>query len=371
MKILWLAPMDWFTDCACREITKNIRDKYWDKSKYDFFLRTEFMNADWYVINPNWVMKHILTTKNQTPLIAQIFWWNEDKLLECFKQLEEKYSDYFYWLELNLGCPAKTVMQNGWWSAMLKDKVRTLEIIKKIRNTIKMPFSIKTRTWINEDDLENQKQFILEASNYVDMITVHGRTVKQWYGGDIDRDFIYDIKKNTNPNCKILWNGWIKSYSDIAPLIRGEMGGCSAGTEGDSGGYLDGILIWQWAIWNPRIFTTHEKSKSELLDTILTHLDTMLGCEYFFENKTKKAWNIYYPLLSSEVIISNLSNLQPSSVSNLQLSSDSIISNLLCQFRKHLFQYVKWIDWSKEFKVEISQIKDYDRLVNRIKEFLS
>lgn len=348
--ILWLAPMDWFTDCACREITKNIRDKYWDKSKYDFFLRTEFMNADWYVINPNWVMKHILTTKNQTPLIAQIFWWNEDKLLECFKQLEEKYSDYFYWLELNLGCPAKTVMQNWWWSAMLKDKARTLEIIKKIRKTIKMPFSIKTRTWINEEDLENQKQFILEASNYVDMITIHGRTVKQWYGGDINRDFIYDIKKNANPNCKIIWNGWIKSYNeilpllapnnDILPLIRGEMGG-----------YLDGIMIWQWAIWNPRIFTPHEKSKSELLDTILTHLDTMLECEYFFENETKKTWNILYEMTENK----------------WEINTEMI----LVQFRKHLFQYIKWIDWSKEFKVEISQIKGYQNFIEKIKSFFS
>ena len=327
--------MDWFTDCACREITKNIRDKYWDKTKYDFFLRTEFMNADWYVINPNWVMKHILTTKNQTPLIAQIFWWNEDKLLECFKQLEEKYSDYFYWLELNLGCPAKNVMQNWWWSAMLKDKARTLKIIKKIRETIKMPFSIKTRTWIDENDLSAQRDFILEASNYVDMISIHGRTVKQWYGGDINRDFIYDIKKNANPNCKIIGNWAIKSYEEIDMKIW----------------LLDGIMIWQWAIWNPWIFTKHEKSKSELLDTILTHLDTMLGCEYFFENETKKTWNILYK----------------KSENKWEINTEII----LVQFRKHLFQYIKWIDWSKEFKVEISQTKGYQNFIEKIRSFFS
>lgn len=335
MKILWLAPMDWFTDCACRETTKNTRDKYWDKSKYDFFLRTEFMNADWYVINPNGVMKHILTTQNQTPLIAQVFWGNEDKLLECFKQLEEKYSDCFYWLEFNLGCPARTVMQNWWWSAMLKCKENTLEIIKKIRKTIKMPFSIKTRTWIDENDISSQKDFILEASKYLDMISIHGRTVKQWYGWDINRDFIHDIKKNANKNCKIIWNGWIKSYEKIDDKIW----------------KLDGIMIWQWAIWNPRIFTNHEKSKSELLETILTHLDNILSYESFFENETKKSWNIEYK------IVKNIENI------NTEM--------ILVHFRKHLFQYVKWLDGSKEFKLEISQIKDHKGLVHKIKEFLN
>lgn len=344
MTIVWLAPMDWFTDFAMRQITKETRDKYWDKTQYELFLRTEFMNADGYIINPTWVIRHLLTNKWQFPVIAQIFWWaNPDRLVECFIDIEKKYSDLFFGLELNLGCPARTVIQNWWWSAMLQDKERTLEIIKKIRNSIKMHFSIKTRTWINEEDLENQKQFILEASNYVDMITIHGRTVKQWYGGDIDRNFIYDIKKNANPNCKILWNGWIKSYSDIARLISGEMG--------SSGVYLDGIMIWQWAIWNPRIFTNHSPDKKEILETIFHHLKLSISSEVFFENETKKNLNIDYRKVDAE----------------LKLNTNI----LLTQFRKHLFQYIKWIDWSKEFKLEISQINDYYRFINKINEFLN
>jgi tRNA-dihydrouridine synthase B len=337
MKILWLAPMDWFTDFACREITKDIRNKYWDKTKYDFFLWTEFMNADWYIINPQWVIRHLLTNKWQTPVIAQIFWWNEDKLLECFIDIEKKYSDLFYWLELNLGCPARTVVQNGWWSAMLQDKKRTLDIIKKIRKSIKMPFSIKTRTWINEDDIQNQKDFLIEASQYLDMISIHGRTVKQWYGGDIDRDFIYDIKKNANPNCKIIWNWAVKSYHEIDDKIW----------------TLDGIMIWQWAIWNPRIFSEHEKSETELQETIFKHLDLMLSSEYFFETTTKNNLNINY-------------NLSPTNLDKT-LSAEVI----LVQFRKHLFQYIKWLTWSKEFKVEISQIKGYENFVNKMKSFFS
>jgi tRNA-dihydrouridine synthase len=42
-----------------------------------------------------------------------------------------------------------------------------------------MPFSIKTRTGIDENDMEDQLKFLIEASKYVSMITIHGRTVKQ------------------------------------------------------------------------------------------------------------------------------------------------------------------------------------------------
>lgn len=44
---------------------------------------------------------------------------------------------------------------------------------------MKIPLSIKTRTGTDENDLKEQMKFLVEASNYVRMITIHGRTVKQ------------------------------------------------------------------------------------------------------------------------------------------------------------------------------------------------
>jgi tRNA-dihydrouridine synthase len=42
-----------------------------------------------------------------------------------------------------------------------------------------IPFSIKTRTGVDEHDLHKQMNFLIEVSAYVSMITIHGRTVKQ------------------------------------------------------------------------------------------------------------------------------------------------------------------------------------------------
>jgi tRNA-dihydrouridine synthase len=97
----------------------------------------------------------------------------------------------------------------------LKDKENALDIIKKLSKIIKIPFSIKTRTGINDDDKKEQMDFLIKASEYVNMITIHGRTVKQAYTGESDREFIYELKKKANKKCKILGNGGITSYQEI------------------------------------------------------------------------------------------------------------------------------------------------------------
>lgn len=341
--ILGLAPMDWFTDCAMRQITQNIFDKYWNKSDFDLLLWTEFMTADWYDRNPWWVIKHLLTTKDQKELIAQIFWWKPETLVKTAVNIQNKYWKYFKWIELNIWCPANNVMRSWWWSALLNDKKNTLKIIKDIKSNLDMPFSIKTRTWLNFEDKNNQTEFILEASKYCSMITIHWRTLKWWYHELPDRKFIYNIKKLADKNCKIIWNGWIKSYQEIQSHCE------------HSEAILDWLMIWQSAIWNPRIFTPHTPDKQELKETIIQHLNLMISYELQFQEIiNKKTINILIP--NSKFQIPN---------SQFQIPSKPII-----EFRKHLFNYVKWIPWSKEFKQKIATIKDYQNLVNEINKFL-
>lgn len=43
----------------------------------------------------------------------------------------------------------------------------------------------------------------------------------------------------------------------------------------------------------------------------------------------------------------------------------------LAEFRKHLFQYVKWIPESKEFKQRVATISEYELLVKEIQNFFS
>ena len=356
--------MDWFTDCAMRQITQNVFDKYWNKSDQNHLkssesssdilcLRTEFMTADGYIRNPWWVIRHLLTTKDQKNLIAQIFWWNQETLVKTAIDIQNKYWKYFKWIELNIWCPANNVMKSWWWSALLNDKKNTLKIIKDIKSNLDMSFSIKTRTGLNDKDKSNQTEFILQASKYCNMITIHWRTLVWWYHELPDREFIYNIKKLANKNCKIIWNGWITYLTWQREKSQNQIGLWQRDLKKET--ILDGLMIWQSAIWNPRILTAHIPNRKELKETILHHLNLSINNELQFQKNIQKSkLDIKIPV--SQFLIPN--------------SSFPISNKPILEFRKHLFNYIKWIPWSKEFKQKVAQIKDYENLTNEINNFL-
>jgi len=346
---LCFAPMDWITNCATRLITKNIFEKYWKKED-SLELRTEFMNVDGFLINPHQVIKHALTTEWQKPIL-QIYWWKEETLIQATEKIQNEYSDLFSWIELNTWCPSNTVMKVGGWSDMLKDKEKTLKIIQNLSEIQgQLPFSLKTRAWLNESDKAEQIIFITKASKYCSKISIHGRTLKQLYAWEADRNFISEIKNNIKANwyseCKIIWNGWISSYDDAENKL--------------SEFNLDWIMVGQAAIWNPRIFTPHEPTRKEKLETVLRHLDYSIACDQRFDEKiANKSWKITIQDLNI-----SLERLETRVQENQ--NKPDVQPHTIVEFRKFLFQYVKWIPWSKEWKQQVLTCKDYQQLKNQI-----
>jgi tRNA-dihydrouridine synthase len=351
---LCFAPMDWITNCATRLITKNIFEKYWKKED-SLNLRTEFMNVDGFLINPHQVIKHALTTPWQKPIL-QIYGWKGETLIKAAEKIQNEYSDLFSWIELNTWCPSNTVMKVGWWSDMLKDKEKTLNIISELSEIQgPLPFSLKTRAWLNDSDKESQKNFIRKASKYCSKISIHGRTLKQLYTWMADRDFIAEIKKDINENwnseCKIIGNGWIISYDDAENKL--------------SEFNLDWIMVGQAAIWNPRIFTPYEPTLEEKCETILNHLDYSIACDQRFDEKiASKSWDITVEDLNIPL------EWLDDRIKGNQKKSD-LQPHTIVEFRKFLFQYVKWIPWSKERKQQVLTCKDYQELKNQIIDFFS
>ena len=66
----------------------------------------------------------------------------------------------------------------------MKDKERTLKIIQDISKELNLPFSIKSRTGLDNVDKNRQLEFLVKASNYCDKISVHSRTLKELYHGE-------------------------------------------------------------------------------------------------------------------------------------------------------------------------------------------
>lgn len=338
---LCFAPMDGITTCATRLISQEVFEQYGNKSD-SFQLWTEFMNVDGFLINPRKVIKHLLTTSDQKP-IAQIYGGKVETLLQAAQQIDQEYYQVFAGIELNTGCPSTTVMKVWGGSDMMKDKEKTLHTIQQLSKVLTfLPFSLKTRAGIKEEDKSDQLDFIVQASQFCNKITIHGRTLKQLYIWEADREFIQEVKKqvlkNGNPNCEIIGNGGISSYEQAKKYCE-QYG-------------VDGVMIGQWAIGDPWIFTPHQASMEEKLTIILRHLDITVACDQYFEENIEACEE----KINGKITIPD-GWVEERIKRNLHISDFE--SRSVVEFRKFLFQYIKGIPESRERKQRIVPIKHY------------
>ena len=165
---------------------------------------------------------------------------------------------------------------------MMRNKPKTLEYIKILSEGTTLPFSIKVRAGLTQDDKEEQFQFLVDAAPYCKTISVHGRTYNQAHNGSVDRDFIYNLKKIVGNTVTVIGNGGINEHNDYKTHE----------------GKVDGIMIGQAAMQNPRIFTPHLPSESEKITLSLHHL-LLMGAYEIYMNYTRAQ----YPEMSDQLII--------------------------------------------------------------------
>ena len=142
-------------------------------------------------------------------------------------QVLTKVADDFLWaaqiclergydeVNLNLGCPSGTVVSKGKGSGMLRELDALDRFLDAIFAAAPLPVSVKTRLGIAEPE-----EFfpILEIYNRypIKELTVHPRTRKQFYNGDLHMDsFDYAVKNSKNPLC---FNGELHNLADISAI---------------------------------------------------------------------------------------------------------------------------------------------------------
>jgi tRNA-dihydrouridine synthase len=231
-----LAPLDDVTDTVFRQIVA-------DCSPPDLFF-TEFVNVDG-LQSPGrpHLLKKIQFTAKEQPLIAQLWGKNPDNFEKTAIELVEM---GFVGIDLNMGCPVKTVIKNGCCSALINDRELALKIINAVKKGTdgKVPVSVKTRIGFNTVDLSWPK-LLLEQD--LDMLTIHGRTVKEMSKVPAHWDVIEEIRKmrdDISPRTKIVGNG---------DVVSREQGIELANKYG-----VDGVMIGRGVFGDPFVFS--EKS---------------------------------------------------------------------------------------------------------------
>ncbi len=121
-------------------------------------------------------------------------------------------------IDINMGCPAKKVVNGYSGSALLKDLDHALGLIEAVVAATELPVTLKTRLgW--DDALLNAPELARRAEAAgIQMITIHGRTRCQFYKGHADWAAIAAVKDAVT--IPVIANGDITNAASARDALR-------------------------------------------------------------------------------------------------------------------------------------------------------
>lgn len=250
-----LAPMDDVTDTVFRQIIA-------DTAAPDLFF-TEFVNVDGLQSPGREKLIHKLQfTDKETPLIAQVWGKTPQNYYQTAKEIKEM---GFAGIDINMGCPAKPVVQNGCCSALINNRELTGDILQAVREGVgdDFPVSVKTRLGFNTVDF-TWHEFLLKHK--LNMLTIHGRTVKEMSKVPAHWDLIGEVAKlrtSLAPDTLIVGNGDVESRAQGEQLAEQYN--------------LDGIMVGRGVFHDPYVFAKQtpwqEMTKQQKIELYTKHVE--------------------------------------------------------------------------------------------------
>lgn len=97
-------------------------------------------------------------------------------------------------IDINFGCPAKKVVNKLSGSAIMRDERLAASLIEATVNAVDVPVTLKMRTGWDDSNRNAPRIARIAEQSGIRMITVHGRTRRQFYKGRSDWAFIREVK---------------------------------------------------------------------------------------------------------------------------------------------------------------------------------
>ena len=270
--IFVLAPMADVTDAAFRRIIAKYSKSYDAngalKSGPDA-MWTEFVSCDGLCsAGKSALLKNLWFTAEERPIVAQFFGAKPENFYQCALLSQELGFDG---IDINMGCPDKSVEKQKAGAALMRDHKLAQKIIAETkRGAGELPVSVKTRVGYDKDILDEWLPRLLETEPSA--IIIHARTRQEmslvparWE--DIARAVEIARRYDSSPDrARIIGNGDIKSLADAEEKAR------------QSG--ADGAMIGRGIFGNPWFFN---KEKDINTISLEEKLSVMLEHTFLFE----------------------------------------------------------------------------------------
>ncbi len=308
-----MAPLADVTDCAFRQIIEKYSRHGEPGGGPDVFW-TEFVSADGLCsAGRDVLLRDFAYTEREHPIVAQIFSSNPENMR---KTAELIVSLGFDGIDINMGCPDKSIEKQGAGAAHMKDIIRAKEVIlATMAGAPHLPVSVKTRIGYNKQNLEEWIGAILETKPAV--ITVHARTRKdmslvpaRW------EEVARAVKLAEGTGTLIIGNGDVRDLADAQEKVL------ATGA--------DGVMLGRAIFGNPWLF---DSSRTGKVIPISEKFEVMVEHTHLFEK-----------------LLGDIKNF-------------SIM-------KKHYKAYVNGFDGAKELRVELMECKNADEVERIARKFL-
>ncbi|PIS32280.1 dihydrouridine synthase [Candidatus Peregrinibacteria bacterium CG08_land_8_20_14_0_20_41_10] len=322
--ILCLAPMDGYTDSAFRQIIKTICPTC--------VVFSEMCSTDALAYGSKKTLEMLrFNPRMERPYIVQLFGKNLENFSKAAKTVADLGADG---IDLNMGCSVKKVFSSGHGAALRLNSGLAAEIVLTVKNSVKLPVSVKTR--LGENSAEDLIEFCLKLQEAgADCLIVHGRTIKQMFQGQADWQPIYTLKKHLK--IPVIGNGDVKNKEDAQKLL----------------GNLDGIMVGRATVGNPWVMGEIEVQ--------------IQNAKFKMQNEVTSSNS---SLARRRVRGGDFQNKIPLILQHAQLAYELKGQRGILEMRKHLVAYFKGIKNASDYRAELVRVQSLKELDDILEKML-